>query len=149
MNGIACIDMFRLIKRRAILRRVRSGRVRGVTLIEVLIVVAILSMIGAGVTVAAFPRYQDAQRKSAETAATSLRQIVGMWQASHATAECPSISQLAQDKVVDGASRTDDPWGRPYKITCEDSEVKVTSSGPDRKDNTDDDISVPAKPARS
>ena len=34
-----------------------------------------------------------------------------------------------------------DPWGRKYIYTIEDGQVRLRSSGPDRKPNTADDVS--------
>jgi general secretion pathway protein G len=49
-----------------------------------------------------------------------------------------------QDKQIDTASKTDDPWGTAYKIACTEDEVTVSSSGPDKKEGTADDIIVPS-----
>lgn len=123
-------------------RRLRR-RARGVTLIEVLIVVAILSLIAAGVTVAVLPRYTDAQIKMTETNARAVRNAIQQWRGMNGSADCPSISQLQQDKAIDAASKTDDAWGKPFKIQCTEDEVVIVSPGPDKKENTPDDIIVP------
>ena len=34
----------------------------------------------------------------------------------------------------------DDPWGTPYRYTTDGPSFKIRSNGPDRKENTDDDI---------
>ena len=57
--------------------------------------------------------------------------------------ECPTISQLVQDKEIDSASKTDDAWGKPYKLTCTEDDVVIASPGPDGKDGTADDIVIP------
>ena len=124
-------------------RRALRAASRGVTLIEVLIVVAILSLIAAGVTVAVFPRFKEAQMKTTETNAREIRNAVSRWRGLHGGSDCPTISQLVQDKEIDSASKTDDPWGSAFKITCTEDEVIVSSPGPDKKDGTADDIIVP------
>jgi len=116
---------------------------RGVTLVEVLIVVAIMSLIAAGVVVAVIPKYKKAQMDTAETNAREIRSAVARWRATRGGEECPSVAQLVTDKEIDTASKTDDPWGSQYKIQCGDDEVTVSSPGPDKKDGTQDDISVP------
>jgi len=50
-----------------------------------------------------------------------------------------------QDKEIDRSSKTTDPWDQPYKIKCDGDETYVSSSGPDKKDGTADDIVVPGK----
>lgn len=127
---------------RAVLQRVAA---RGVTLVEVLIVVAILSLIAAGVTVAVLPRFRKAGIDTATTNAFQIRHAANRWRAMRGGSDCPTVSQLVQDKEIDSASKIDDPWGSPYKIQCTEDETVVSSPGPDKKEGTPDDISVPAK----
>lgn len=133
--------------KRAIPVAVRLSRAasRGVTLIEVLIVVAILSLIAAGVTVAVLPKFKQAQIDTATTNAREIRNAVNRWRATRGGGECPSISQLVQDKEIDSASKTSDPWEQPYKIQCQDDETIVSSPGPDKKEGSADDIVIPNK----
>jgi general secretion pathway protein G len=116
---------------------------RGVTLVEVLIVVAIIAMVAGGVAVFALPKYRDAQKTSAETGARVIRTAVQQWQASNNEVSCPTISQLVQEKTLDPGANTNDPWGSSYLLTCTEDDVTVTSIGPDRKKGTKDDIRVP------
>jgi general secretion pathway protein G len=127
-----------LLKR---LRRLRRGR--GVTLFEVLIVVAILAMVAGGVAVFALPRFQDSQKKTAESGARTIRMAVQQWQAANNETSCPTVSQLIQDKQLDSGQNTNDPWGQAYNLNCSDDEVTVISNGPDKKKGSKDDISVP------
>lgn len=116
---------------------------RGVTLIEVMIVVLILSLIATGVTVAVMPKYKQAQISTAENNAREVRNAANRWRATHPGDQCPTISQLVQDKEIDSASKTDDPWGSAYKVVCTEDDVSVFSPGPDKREGTADDISVP------
>lgn len=120
----------------------RSAR-RGVTLVEVLIVVAIISMVAGGVAVFALPRFRESQVKLAATGAQTIRGAVQNWQAATNETGCPTVSQLVQEKYLDPGASTVDPWGQPYQLTCTDDEVVVTSTGPDKKKGTQDDIQVP------
>ena len=122
-------------------RRLRKAR--GVTLFEVLIVVAILAMVAGGVAVFALPRFQDSQKKTAEAGARTIRMAVQQWQAANNETSCPTISQLIQDKQLDTGQTTNDPWGQAYSLNCTDDEVTVMSNGPDKKKGGKDDISVP------
>ncbi|MBK7580922.1 MAG: type II secretion system protein [Myxococcales bacterium] len=129
----------------ALLRR--RQKARGVTLLEVLIVVAIIAMVAGGVAFFALPRFKEAQIKTAETGARVIRQATQSWQASNNESNCPTISQLVQDKQLDPGANTTDPWGQPYVINCADGDVSVTSTGPDKKKGTKDDIHVPKSSA--
>jgi general secretion pathway protein G len=126
----------------------RSAR-RGVTLFEVLIVVAILAMVAGGVAVFALPRYKEAQIKTARSGAQTVRQAVMQWQLTNGDDTCPTVSQLVQDKFLDTASDNKDPWGQAFEISCAGDEVTVTSAGPDRKSGGGDDIRVPSSARES
>jgi general secretion pathway protein G len=133
-----------LKSRQALVARLaRLRRARGVTLFEVLIVVAILAMVAGGVAVFALPRFQDSQKKTAEAGARTIRMAVQQWQAANNETSCPTVSQLIQDKQLDSGQNTNDPWNMAYSLSCTDDEVTVTSSGPDKKKGTKDDIAVP------
>jgi general secretion pathway protein G len=125
------------------LRFSRSRRRRGVTLFEVLIVVAILAMVAGGVAFFALPRFQDAQVKTAESAARVIRQAAQSWQVSNNEGSCPTVSQLVQDKLLDPGQNTADPWGQAFVISCTEDDVVVMSTGRDKKKGTKDDITMP------
>jgi general secretion pathway protein G len=124
-------------------RSLARALARGVTLVEVLIVVAIIAMVAGGVTVFALPRYRDAQKSSAETGARVIRAAVQNWQTTNNESTCPTISQLVQEKQLDPGANTSDPWGTAYVLNCTEEDVIVTSAGPDKKKGTKDDIVVP------
>ena len=135
--------MNRTDRRRTRLALARAAA-RGVTLVEVLIVVAIMAMIATGVTVAVIPKFIESQNKSADMNAREVRLAAARWRAVRSD-QCPSVAQLVADKEIDSASKTEDPWGSPYEITCGDDEIFVSSPGRDKKKGTPDDINVPAK----
>jgi general secretion pathway protein G len=127
----------KLMKRISGLGRMAS---RGVTLVEVLIVVAIMAVIAGGATYLVFPEYKKARIKSAVVGATTIKSAAEAYrEIDGATEGCPTIQDLVNAKKIDG-KKTDDPWGQPYKIKCEEGEIRVFSPGNDRKDNTPDDI---------
>lgn len=125
-------------------RRARNSRA-GVTLVEVLIVVAIMAMLAGGVALFALPKFKEAQVSTAKTGAQVIRRAVQDWQRVNNESSCPTMSQLVQGKHLDSASNTDDPWGQAFVLACTDDDVFVMSAGPDKKKDTKDDISVPAR----
>ena len=129
------------------IRRAARAVERGVTLVEVLIVVAIMSMMAAAVVVAVIPKFKDAQIKNADQNARELRNAVTRFR-SRGTDQCPTVTQLVSEKEIDSASKLDDPWGSAYKIECAEDEVYVLSVGPDKKEGTADDISIPKRTGR-
>lgn len=107
-----------------------------------LIVVAILSLLAAGVAVAVMPTYEEASIQTTRTNATTIRGYANGWRMTH-PGECPDLKQLLRDGVIDAASSKVDAWKKPFQIRCERHEIYVTSGGPDGKMGTKDDIRVP------
>ena len=122
----------------------RRAAARGMTLIEIMIVVAIIAMVAGGVAVVAIPKMKEAQITSAATGARVIRSAVSQWQlAENEYSVCPTVSQLIDDKQLDSGQNSQDPWGQDFIINCADDEVVVTSPGPDKKVGSNDDITIP------
>lgn len=128
----------------------RKSRARGVTLVEVLIVVAILSLIAGGVAVFAIPKFQQAQKDTAKTDAKTLVQVVETWKLNHpgSGGDCPTIESLKADKALRPDQNTNDPWGSPYRIVCSGEEFGVMSLGPDKKEGSEDDVWAGTRPTQ-
>ena len=124
-------------------RLLRQRRSAGVTLVEVLIVVAIMAMLSGGIAFALLPKMNETRLKTAKQGAQEIRKIVQLYQTEGGT-DCPSLSALKKGGYLDKASNTDDPWGKKFTIRCEDDDIYVTSNGPDAKRGTKDDITVPS-----
>jgi general secretion pathway protein G len=129
----------RLLER---LRRTHRALSRGVTLVEVLIVVAIMALIAGGVGFMILPRYREAQVKTAQTNARKIRAVATQYLALKSAGDCPSVEQLIADKELDAEAGSSDPWGQPFTIICTGDDIAVTSPGPDQKEGTEDDIVV-------
>jgi general secretion pathway protein G len=121
-------------------------RARGVTLVEVLIVVAILALIAGAVAIYAIPRFVKAQQDTAVTGVHTLRGIVDQWRLSRPdrASTCPTAELLVTDQMVRELPR--DPWQHPYRFTCEAGAIAITSDGPDGRPGTEDDLGE-GKPA--
>lgn len=144
MNTTA-LDLERAEASRTKLLAIRMARAaqRGMSLLEIMIVIAIMGLIATGVGFAIVPRWQKAQVDTATNNARAIRNAAISWRATSGDDQCPTVSQLVQDKMIDSASKTEDPWGAPYKIFCTEDDIYVSSPGPDKKEGTKDDISVP------
>jgi len=117
-------------------------RLRGVTLVEVMIVVVILGLIAGGAAVALFPKLKEGQIKTTRTNMFELRRAALQWRADHGD-DCPTPQTLIRDRALDSASKITDAWDTPFHIVCEGDETFLESAGPDRKFGTADDIRIP------
>ncbi len=128
---------------RRLLQRQRA-HARGMTLVEILIVLAIIATIAGGAAAYALPKFKESQIKAAVMSCRTVRGAVHTWQAANNESTCPTVAQLIQDKQLDSANAATDPWGQEFILICTDDEVFVGSVGPDKKKGTKDDIQVPA-----
>jgi general secretion pathway protein G len=113
---------------------------RGATLVEVLIVVAIMALIAGGATLVAFPLYKGSQVTSAKVSCEAVKQAAELYlNLEGSSDQCPTMQDLVTSKKLD-AKKTDDPWGTPFKIDCSEGDVRAISAGKDRKFGTPDDV---------
>lgn len=122
-------------------RRRRRRSELGMTLIEIMVVLAIISLILGGVGVMAFNRFKDAQADEAKNQVTQIHQLVEQYMLSKR--KCPK--NLQEIKAAGIASKVSkDPWGNDYEIHCEQGSaesIEVKSAGPDGQTGTEDDLS--------
>jgi len=116
---------------------------RGVTLIEILIVLAIVGLIAGGVAVVAVPKFAEAQKKQAQTDARTIHPAAEKYRVDHPSDGCPTVELLREKKELSQSSKLTDPWDTPYKVVCSEEDVVIVSFGPDKKENTADDIRIP------
>jgi prepilin-type N-terminal cleavage/methylation domain-containing protein len=125
----------------------RRRAVRGVTLVEILVVLGIMAMIAGAVAFGVLPAWERAQVKTTQQNAIALRGVAVGHRIQTTSVDCPTIDSLHASQALDRASRTTDAWDQPYRIVCaEDGEITVVSPGPDRKMGTQDDIAAPPPP---
>jgi general secretion pathway protein G len=127
----------------SMVRAAQRRRARGVTLFEVLIVVAILALISSGVAFAAFAILERVKVREAEKSARVVRASVKAWWALQNDPGCPSVDELIREGILDRDSTRADPWGQAWRVECVERDVTIVSLGPDRKVGTEDDIRIP------
>jgi general secretion pathway protein G len=122
------------------LRR-KAGRaaMRGMTLIEIMIVVVIMGLIASAVGIGVFNQAKKAREQTAQQEVRAIEHAVQLWQQDHPSG-CPTVAQLQADRVLDNHTRSKDPWDNDYSVSCENGDVTVRSKGPDGQEGTDDDI---------
>jgi general secretion pathway protein G len=133
---------------------IRTRRRRpGFTLIEVLLVLAILVVLGAIVGVNVMNAQRRAQSDTAKAQISSLESLVQQYAldvGGFPTTEqgLPALSAAPNDLRNPAKWRgpysdkeiPDDPWGNPYQYDLQGDQVRIWSYGPDRQNGTADDI---------
>ncbi len=124
------------------LRAVMARGSRGMTLIEIMVVVAIVSLLMGGIGVVAFRRFQDAQHDTARNNAVQQAQLVEQYMLQK-RGKCPKSWQDLKAAGVSGKV-VKDPWGNDFTMKCpgEHGTVDVSSVGPDGEPGTEDDITA-------
>jgi general secretion pathway protein G len=113
---------------------------RGMSLIEILVVLAIIGLIAGGFFVAVLPRLGGAKVSTAKNEVIMIEGQSEMYMIEKSGA-CPkSMADLKAAGIAKKVKK--DPWGGEYKITCpgEHNSVDVSSAGEDKKFGSEDDI---------
>lgn len=131
--------------------RRRRGRAaqRGMTLLEIMIVLAILALV-MGLVVGPRVMKMFGESKGEITKAKVKKfafEAYPSWGAAHQDKQCPDkLSDLNEYANDQSKEAVNDAWGRPLKMTCGPSNppgvkgIGVVSFGEDGQENTDDDI---------
>lgn len=119
--------------------------VRGMSLIEVMIVVAIIAIVTGAVAVLAMEQLRRARIETAHTAVRTVRTAAQAYFTTDVSGACPSMGDLVSARLLDSGSATADPWGSGFLVACEGEDITVSSPGPDRAAGTTDDIVIPMR----
>ena len=114
----------------------------GMTLIEIMVVVAIIGLLMGTVGVVAYRRYQSAKLTNARQVINNLQQALTHYRM-ETNENCPTdLEELYKQKFV--TKKPKDPWGEKLMFKCpgeHDTEgADIWSKGPDKQDGTEDDI---------
>lgn len=123
-------------------RRNARNAQAGFTLLEIMIVLAIIAMIAGGVGVALFNKFKKAQIQTTKMRIKAVRESVTQYMIE--TPSCPKgMDELLSGKYID-KDKMKDAWGGNIVLKCpgtNDTEgADVSSPGPDKQDGTADDI---------
>jgi len=124
-------------------RTMRRAAERGLTLVELVIVITIIGVLTAAISVGVMKAKKTADIGTAKTACNSVKSATLLWKNTHPEADCPTIEQLKKEKFLDTGFTVKDAWGNPFKVACDTDEITCSTAGPDRTEGTEDDIIVP------
>lgn len=113
---------------------------RGMTLIEILVVLAIIGLIVGGVSVVAFNAFSESKLKAAYNDVINVQKACEQYLLQK-NDKCPKTMQDLKAAGIVGKVQKD-PFGEDFVIVCpgEHSQVDVLSYGPDKKQGGGDDI---------
>jgi len=129
-----------------LIRNLRRRRQKGMTLLEIMIVLAILALVmGLLVGPRVLRMFQGSKVDIAKTATKQYAfDAYTQWSQAHPSKACPDkieeLSEFMNEK------KSVDPWGSPYKMLCGPNApagvkpIGVMSFGEDQKEGTEDDV---------
>ncbi|MBN2716186.1 MAG: prepilin-type N-terminal cleavage/methylation domain-containing protein [Deltaproteobacteria bacterium] len=110
-------------------KRNRRKQQRGMTLIEIMIVIVIIGLLGTGATIAYMSYLEGANEDTASNESCVIRSAVILYMAQN-QGKCPTMDDL-KGRYMDKKMRTTDPWGNDWVIECESGDPDVYSTGKD------------------
>jgi general secretion pathway protein G len=120
----------------------RRRRTRGMTLVEIMVVVAIIGMIMGAVAVGAMSQLEKAKVKNTKMIIHNVQEALVHY-ATDNTDSCPKgLGELVSQKYLNKDPKDD--WGQPLMYVCPSTHggdsADVWSKGKDKQDGTQDDI---------
>jgi general secretion pathway protein G len=120
----------------------RRRRTRGMTLVEIMVVVAIIGMIMGAVAVGAMSQLEKAKVKNTKMIIHNVQEALVHY-ATDNTDSCPKgLGELVSQKYLNKDPKDD--WGQPLMYVCPSTHggdsADVWSKGKDKQDGTADDI---------
>lgn len=117
---------------------------KGMTLIEIMVVIAIIGIVGTVVAVGVVGYFRDAKIESCKTQLHKIAQAVGS-RATTPKGMPESLSQLVEEKYISKKDLTD-PWGGDIQFDVGSSgdidDFELRSAGPDGSPGNDDDVTT-------
>jgi len=114
----------------------------GMTMLEIMIVLAIIGLVMSAVGVGVFQSFKKAQKKIAQAAVNEIAAKTVQFMTDNSS-ECPkSLDDLVAQKYI--PKKNKDPWNHDYILRCPGTintdGIDVVSLGPDGQEGTADDI---------
>src|SRR3954464_7370107 len=123
-------------------RRIRGNKARGMTLVEIMVVVAIIGMIMGAVAVGAMSQLEKAKVKNTKMIIHTVQEALVHY-ATDNTDSCPKgLGDLVAQKYL--SKEPKDEWGQPLVWVCpgthSSDSADIVSKGPNKTEGDQDDI---------
>jgi len=116
----------------------RARRDRGMTLLEIMVVITIIGVVMATVTVAVLPQLNSAKVDTTKNSMVGVQGALKLYYAKHG--KYPDTSQgfgiLVSEKFLEQTPK--DAWGNDFVYVAEGSSYKIISYGSDGQQGGDD-----------
>lgn len=118
------------------LRKLQTDGVRGITLVELMVVITILGLMAGVVTVAVIPRLRTAKKRLTEQEMNAIGKACELFEIDHNTLP-ESLDELLNppDDLGTGSYLKDgdlkDGWGNEYEYSIDENGIRLVSFGSD------------------
>ena len=132
----------KVTRKKVLTRTVRKGQ-RGMTLIEIMVVIAIIGIVMSAVGYGVMNYLAEAKVDAARVSIEKIASVLEMYYARHD--EYPSaMTELTKKEGKKGRSalkKSDlkDPWKKKWIYSADGDSFKLCTSGPDKKSGSGDD----------
>jgi len=126
---------------------------KGMTLIEIMVVIAIIGLIATMAVINIMGRFEKAKMDTARTQVKALEQALEQYYLDNSSYPSSEEGLKGLVEAPSGAKRfqpggyikkvPEDPWGQEYSYVSPGGQghpFEISSNGPDRQEGTDDDI---------